>query len=271
VREIPPVEGENAHGGYDRTPVSTRSPPSLDDALRVMSAIEGWLTDEQAKVLFDAARALEPGARIVEVGSHYGRSTVVLALGAADGVEIVAVDPFLRPERAPGDERTDEEVGDDDFARFESNLAAAGVRDRIRLLRLLSAGAAEVETGPVDLLFVDGDHSFAGAHFDIETWGGRVRPGGTLLVHDAYSSVGVTLVQIMTLFAGARFRYIRRVRSLAAYRREELAPQERLANALRQTASLPWFARNVAVKMALRTGVMPIVRVLRHEGVDDPY
>jgi predicted O-methyltransferase YrrM len=245
--------------------------PALDDALRAMRAIEGWLTDEQAEVLFDAARTIRPGARVVEIGSHYGRSTVVLALGAPERVEIVAIDPFLRPERAPGDERSDEEVGQDDLARFESNLEAAGVRDRVRHLRLLSHEAAEVETGPVDLLFVDGDHSFTGARFDIAVWGDRLRPGGLLLVHDAFSSVGVTLAQIVTLWAGRRFRYLSRVRSLAVFRREDLSREARVVNALRQTAPLPWFARNIAVKVALRAGATPVARLLRHDGTDDPF
>jgi predicted O-methyltransferase YrrM len=246
-------------------------PPSFDDALRAMRGIEGWLTEAQATVLFEAARALRPGGRIVEIGSHYGRSTVVLALGASEGVEIVAVDPFLRPERAAEDDRTDDEVGRDDLAVFESNLTAAGVRERVRHLCLLSHEAAEVETGPVDLLFVDGDHSFGGARSDFRTWGERLRSGGLLLVHDAYSSVGVTLAQLAALWGSRRFLYLFRVGSLAAYRRADVSTQARLGNAVRQTLPLGWFARNVAVKVALRLRARPLARVLRHEGPDDPF
>jgi hypothetical protein len=36
-----------------------------------------------------------------------------------------------------------------------------------------------------DAVFVDGDHSYAGALLDLERWGRRVRDGGLILVHDA--------------------------------------------------------------------------------------
>jgi predicted O-methyltransferase YrrM len=244
--------------------------PSVEDALEAMRHVEGWLTEEQAVVLFETARALVQGARIVEIGSHYGRSTIPLALGAADGVEIVAIDPFVRLRPPHEDPRTDEQIRDDDLANFEASLEAAGVRDRVRHVGLSSEDAAAIEMGPVDLLFVDGDHAFSAARFDIGTWGGRIRPGGMLLVHDAYSSVGVTLTQVLELFGGRRFRYLHREGSLAVYRREELAAQARVANGVRQLAPLPWFVRNVAVKIALRTGAAPVARLLGHGDAYDP-
>ena len=43
--------------------------------------ITGWLSRDQATVLFDVATALPSGSTVVEIGSHQGRSTVVLAAG----------------------------------------------------------------------------------------------------------------------------------------------------------------------------------------------
>ena len=56
--------------------------------------VPGWLTRDQARTLFDAALDLPPGGRIIEIGSHQGRSTVVLA-SAREDVEVVAIDPFI--------------------------------------------------------------------------------------------------------------------------------------------------------------------------------
>ena len=75
-----------------------------------------------------------------------------------------------------------------------------------------------------------------------------------MLIHDSFSSVGVTLAIARLLLAGARFRYLGRAGSLAEYRREPLAGRERLRNAGRQLAQLPWFARNMAVKLAIVLG-----------------
>src|ERR1700677_2029847 len=60
--------------------------------------IDGWLTEGQARLLFDAARRAPAGQTIVEIGCHHGRSTVILATAKATGVRLLAVDPY-------GDER----------------------------------------------------------------------------------------------------------------------------------------------------------------------
>jgi hypothetical protein len=80
-----------------------------------------------------------------------------------------------------------------------------------------------------------------------------VRPGGSLLIHDAFSSVGVTLAILRELVPGRTFRYVGRTRSLAEYR-ADLAPADRLRNAARQAGQLPWFFRNVGLKVLLTLG-----------------
>lgn len=44
--------------------------------------------------------------------------------------------------------------------------------------------AAEWQAGPVDVVFVDGDHSYEGACGDIEGWLPHIRKGGFMAVHD---------------------------------------------------------------------------------------
>jgi len=209
---------------------------TFEAAFAAVEDIDGWLTREQAQVLYDRAAALSPGATIVEIGSHHGRSTIILASGAPQAT-IFAIDPYEEDVPRPEDLRT-----------FEANLARAGVRERVRHIHDYSNGALGRFEGQVDLLYVDGAHDLHIALGDIRGWGARVCDGGVMLIHDSFSSVGVTLAQIAALFASERFRYAGRSRSLAEYRRE---PASRLGNAARQTAQLPWFVRNVVVKVAL--------------------
>jgi predicted O-methyltransferase YrrM len=246
-------------------------PASFEEALDAVRGIRGWLSDEQARMLFDRARRVRPGSRLVEIGSYHGRSCIVLAKAAPEGVEIVAVDPFARPERTPHEALSDVEAGDRDLQEFEANLQRAGVRSRVHHVRELSSRALDHVPGSVDLLYVDGSHEFAPARDDLRDWGARVREGGTLLVHDAFSSVGVTLAQLAILFVNRDFRYLGRSRSLAEYRRERLSLLGRLANAGRQAAQLPWFGRNVAVKLAMSLGARPVVRLLGHTDDTFPY
>jgi predicted O-methyltransferase YrrM len=203
------------------------------------------LTDDQAQRLWNAARALDPPARIVEIGSFRGRSTVVLALAAADGVEVVAIDPHAGNDRGPQELTGFEEAAEQDHDVFLANLAAAGVSDRVRHVRAFSHAALASVEGEIDVLFIDGAHRFAPALDDIRRWGARVRPGGTMLIHDSFSSVGVTLAILRQLLASAEFRYVGRSGSLAEYRREPVKVSD---NVRRQAAQLPWFAKNVVLK-----------------------
>jgi predicted O-methyltransferase YrrM len=207
---------------------------------------EGWLTDAQARRLFAAASRPRPAGAVVEIGSFRGRSTVVLALAAGS---VVAIDPHAGSDRGPQEIAADAERGDADHDAFTANLLAAGVADRVRHVRRFSAAAhADVE-GPLSLLYVDGAHRFGPARADIKDWGGRVAPGGTMLVHDAFSSIGVTLA-LLTSVTGD-WRYVGRSGSLAEYERRSSPRPRELA---RQFAELPYFARNVAIKVLVVAG-----------------
>lgn len=243
----------------------------FESAHELVSGVEGWLTRAQALRLFERAADLGAGARVVEIGSFRGRSTIVLAAAAADGVEIVAVDPHRGADRGPREIEPDPTLGDADHETFVANLTRAGVADRVRHLRLTSVDACPQVEGEVDLLYVDGAHRYQPARFDISRWGGRVSGGGTMLVHDAFSSVGVTAALVTTTIFGAGWRYVGRSGSLAEYRRERLGPRERVLNAARQLLALPWFIRNLLVKVLLVAKLGPLTRLLGHTSSEWPY
>lgn len=223
--------------------------------------VEGWLSEDQARRLWERAAGLPGGALAVEIGSYRGRSAIVLASAVAAGTRVVAIDPHAGNDRGPQQIEGTREEGEADNRAFRANLERAGVYDRVEHVRLPSQDALAAVEGSIDLLYVDGAHRYAPAREDIARWGARVRPGGALLIHDAFSSVGVTLAILRLLAFGAEFRYVGRTRSLAEYRRERLAPRARLANAARQLAQLPWFARNLVLKaliaLRLRRGEWP--------------
>ncbi len=231
---------------------------SFESALEAADGAEGWLTEDQARRLFERARE---GGRIVEIGSFRGRSAIVMAQAAADRGELVAIDPHAGGDRGPREIAAQADRGDADFDAFHANLERAGVEGRVRHVRRFSADAHAEVTGPFDLLYVDGAHSYGPARDDLARWGARVRPGGHMLVHDSFSAVGLTLAILRLLLLGGEFRYLGRSGSLAEYRREQLGARGRLRNAVRQLAELPWFARNLVVKLAivlrLRRGPWP--------------
>ncbi len=244
---------------------------SFDDALHAVAGVEGWMTDAQARRLWERARSLRPGAKVVEIGSYRGRSAIVLARGAADGVEVVAIDPHAGNDRGPQQIHGSRDEGEADHQAFVANLERARVSEQVRHVRAASQSALGAVEGPVELLYVDGAHRYAPARDDIARWGARVPAGGTMLIHDAFSSVGVTLALARLLFGSGRWRYAGRDGSLAEYRREPLHGRERVANAARQVAQLAWFARNLAVKAAIVIGAHRVARALGHREGPWPY
>ena len=244
----------------------TGEPSSFTAVWDRAGVVEGWLTAEQGSKLFDAARRLGPGATIVEIGSFRGRSTIVLAASGPDDSEVVAIDPHGGGDRGPREITGDTARGDADHAAFAKNLATAEVQNRVRHVRKRSVDALDDVSGQVDLLFVDGAHRLGPARADIGEWGDRVRDGGTMLVHDAFSSVGVTLALLSTTASSARWSYAGRVGSLAEFHRADLSPRDRLIDAARQAAQLPWFARNLAIKCLIVARLERLTRLLGQRG-----
>ncbi len=245
--------------------------PAFAEVLARVDGVEGWMTDAQARRLWDAARAVPDGGRIVEIGSFRGRSTIVLASAARDGVELVAIDPHGGGDRGPQEITPDARRGHEDFDAFRANLERAGVDGRVHHVRLPSDQALHDVQGAIQLLYVDGAHRYQPARGDIERWGARVAPGGAMLIHDSFNAIGVMLAQLRVLVFSRRWSYEGRAGSLAVYRREPLDAAAMAINASRQLIGLGYFARNMAVKVALVARLRPVARLLGHGSEPWPY
>jgi hypothetical protein len=233
--------------------------------------VEGWLTEAQARRLHDNASRLTAGQKIVEIGSYRGRSATVLALSAAPGVEIVAIDPHAGNDRGPMEIVGTADEGNADNDAFWANLRKAGVEDRVGHVRKPSSDAHPDVDGAIDLLYIDGAHRYAPALDDILTWGRRVTDGGTMLIHDSFNSLGVTGAQLRSLVFGAQFRYLGRSGSMSEYRREAVeGAADRAKNAGRQLAQLAYFAQSMAIKVALVAKQPKVAAALGHRG-DAPW
>lgn len=245
---------------------------TFDEAMAQVRDVQGWMSPDQAERLYRAAAATRPGEQIVEIGSFQGRSAIVLASAAPAGVEVVAIDPHAGNDRGP--QEIDGFVAEaaDDHEIFLQNLADAGVAGRVRHVRAFSDAAHDAVDGEIAVLYIDGAHRYAPARADIREWGARVSPGGTLLIHDSFSSVGVTLAIARELAAGSRFRYVGRSRSLTEYRADlDGTPAGRAANAARQAAQLPWFAKNLFVKVLITVKLGWLITKITGREPEWPY
>jgi len=109
--------------------------------------------------------------RILEIGTAQGGTTLLLARAIPTTDWLVTVDLRPRHRRTlrflAGDGRVVHSLG--------GSSRAPAVRHRIATL---AAGE------PLDLLFIDGDHSYEGARADYECYVPLVRPGGLIAWHD---------------------------------------------------------------------------------------
>lgn len=236
-----------------------RAPSDFEATWDVASAIPGWLTKDQARLLFDVVGGLEDGPLVVEIGSHQGKSTVVLAIAARarDG-SVVAVDPFIDGRLFGGTTTKD---------KFAHNVGGAGLADTVELVTDYSTRARPGWTRPIDCLYIDGKHDYWTLADDLK-WAAHLPPGAPILVHDCYSSIGVTLGVLAHLLPSRRIRYERRAGSMALFRVGTPSLQDR-ARILRE---VPWWLRNVVVKILLRLRLRPVAAlVFGHEGPYDPY
>ena len=141
----------------------------------VLTNVDGHLTEAEARVLYRLT-----GGTVVEVGSFHGRSTCVLGLGAlAHGGHVYAIDAHLG--------YTDRGVsfGPADSGVKLRNIVAAQVADVVRIIHLTSAQAVKAWESPVDLLFIDADHSEQACRYDFNHWSRYVIQGGYVAFHDA--------------------------------------------------------------------------------------
>ncbi len=245
---------------------------SFDETLVAVEQVEGWMSPDQADQLYRAAAATHNGDQIVEIGSFRGRSTIVLASAAPEGVRIVAIDPHAGNDRGPNEIEGFVTEAATDHDVFNANLATAGVAGRVQHVRAFSDAAHHQVEGQIDVLYIDGAHRYAPARVDIRDWGKRVAPGGTLLIHDSFSSLGVTLAIMRELLVGRRFRYVGRARSLAVYNADADSSTRGVAiNAVRQLAQLPWFAKNLLIKLLITVHLGGVIKRISGRDPEWPY
>jgi len=155
--------------------------------IELSEKIPGWKRGAEAEEMARATRAIHGEAIIVEIGAFLGSATVLLA-GArklAGSGMVHSVDPF----DSSGDEfsaRVYSEIaaGFSTSLRqqFTNSILAAGLTDFVTVHEGTAETIAEIWDQPIDLLFLDGDQSPAGARSAFELWEPLLKTGGTLVM-----------------------------------------------------------------------------------------
>ncbi len=133
------------------------------------------LTVDERVLLYRLGCEQPSGACLVEIGSYLGASACFLAAAArAVHGRAFCVDTWQNDAMSEG--------GRDTFDDFVQNthMYAAWITP----LRGESISVAHTFSHPIDLLFVDADHSYPAVKADLSAWAPKVRAGGWIVLHD---------------------------------------------------------------------------------------
>jgi predicted O-methyltransferase YrrM len=158
----------------------------LNLAWEATRKVPGHLTEKEARFLGLLAACVPATGAIVEIGSFKGRSTVMLAKVATHyGCgPVVAIDPHNSPILL--DHRANPDASS--YQDFLDSIQAAGVSAHVESHAAYSKDVAKSWNRPIRFLWIDGDHSYAGAKSDLDGFFPHLLPRGVVAYHDALNN-----------------------------------------------------------------------------------
>lgn len=118
----------------------------------------------------------------VEIGCLNGRSAKTL-LSAHSGLTLHSIDPFIPDSMAP------KLIGSEAKARKLNKAFIDSGRLTIRVAYSWDV-VKDYADGSLDLVFIDGDHTYKAVKKDLKDYGYRLRVGGLLFIHDCRMNRG---------------------------------------------------------------------------------
>jgi predicted O-methyltransferase YrrM len=141
-----------------------------------LSSLPSLMSMKERELLFKSSNKVEGNA--IEIGSWMGASTIIIASGLRNG-KIYAVDPHK------GTTAHDANSVKDTFQIFTDNIKKFSVSDKVIPIRKTSEEAFESWNGEkLGMVFVDGNHEYMHAKYDIENWMKFLKNDGILIIHD---------------------------------------------------------------------------------------
>jgi hypothetical protein len=161
------------------------------EAIAQAESIPSWIEPNEKEALFELAKKVpKKNGQIVEVGSLYGGSTAFLGLGAPKA-KITIFDDFSWQPLA--DVRNCQET-------LLDNLAKVELTNEIEIRAGDSRVTAKDWQGKIDLLWIDGGHSFEFVHSDLMNLGPSAR---VIACHDYDNPAWPTIRKAVEAFMGS--------------------------------------------------------------------
>ncbi len=184
---------------------------------RSAGGIGGWLTDDEGKFLYYAARNCTGKGVIVEIGSWKGKSTVFIGKGSESGgkIKVYAIDPHI----------------EGTYDEFKRNIKNTELNDIVIPVVETSEEAAKDLTEPVEFIFIDGDHEYESVKKDFELWFPKLIDKGIIAFHDTVAWPGPRKVVKKYIYTSRYFKNVGFVDSITfAQKTRKNSLKDRLRN-----------------------------------------
>lgn len=147
--------------------------------------IKTQLTVTERILLYRLGKNLPDGSILVEIGSYHGGSSRFLAHAAETNNSILFCVDTWKSDAMTIDHK-------DTYDEFTRNMS--GLFQHVVPLRGYSSEIAQDFDREIDLLFIDGDHSYDGCQADVLAWFPHLAKGAVMVFHDYSWAKGVRRV-----------------------------------------------------------------------------
>jgi len=161
--------------------------------------LEGWMEAQCQAALYNMAKLCAPESHVVEIGAYKGLSTVHVAAGRKvvnAKNSIYVIDPFCDAEDKGG-------TGNKSYFKqdFINNVERCGLTYEVIIVEGLSnhlhGWIGTKCGGNIELLFIDGDHTYDGVKRDYNLYYPMVKVGGLIAFHDSgFEGIAKALAEI---------------------------------------------------------------------------
>lgn len=195
--------------------------------LNKFDSIKGFLAHEEGLFLYELTKKYCLKNFAVEVGSYCGKSACYIGQACKENkTYLMTIDHH----RGSEEQQYGEEYFDPDEYNYEKeivdtlptllkNIQKFQFEEVILPVVNSSELASKEIQNNIDLVFIDGSHTFESARKDYVSWKNKIRIGGILAIHDVYDSEvegGQAPKEIYEKALSENFKLLKRVNSLVA-------------------------------------------------------
>ena len=195
--------------------------------LNKFDSIKGFLAHEEGIFLYELTKKYCLKNFAVEVGSYCGKSACYIGQACKENkTYLMTIDHHRGSEEQqygeeyfdPDEYNYDKEIVDT-LPTLLKNIQKFQFEEVILPVVNSSELASKEIQNNIDLVFIDGSHTFESARKDYVSWKNKIRIGGILAIHDVYDSEvegGQAPREIYEKALSENFKLLKRVNSLVA-------------------------------------------------------